>query len=78
MKENKVDESVFFVCPSGCHDALFFQDGTREVTCFFNENGEECDEDRYDFVPKTKMMCRKCGEVAIKKKKIIKTETIIE
>ncbi len=69
---------IFYICPNNCEDVLFYQNGKKEVTRFFDQDGEMSGSDKdYDFIPSSEIHCRKCNTVAIKKQKVTVTTVTI-
>ncbi len=72
-------EKPLYVCPNGCEDSWFFQDGNKSVRQQLSEEGDHIEDDDGDFVPTGPVKCYKCQAEAIQKiKKTTVTEEIID
>lgn len=73
-----VSENIFYVCPNGCEETWFFQDGTSAATRTLTEDGEVMETETYDFTPTTPVKCYKCQAEAIAKIKKVRTTVTVE
>jgi hypothetical protein len=73
-----VKQNVHYVCPNGCPETWFFQNGVLALSRQLTEDGEIMEDEYYDFTPTTSVKCYKCRADAITRTKTVRTTTTVE